>query len=59
MSAPSVLRACEVRTIEEQGSDGVVCGDPGQWWEAPSGKAYVICDYHREAFMATAAVVSP
>lgn len=51
MSA-SVLRACEATTFDGSMlmAKPVQCGAPGQWWTAPSGKAFVLCAHHVEVF---------
>lgn len=50
LTEPRVLRACEATTFEGRPLAAVPCGQPGQWWEAPSGRRYVLCAHHVEVF---------
>lgn len=45
-----VLLACQALTVEIAGGPAVTCGEPGQWWDAPNGKRYVLCDHHLAVF---------
>jgi hypothetical protein len=51
----AVLRPCEGTTFEALDRAGVPCGQPGRWWEAPSGSRFVLCEHHEQVFSIVAA----
>lgn len=47
------LRGCEVSMFDGIHVDPVICGRPGHWWTAPTGRSFFVCREHREGFEAT------